>query len=221
MVPRGLIIAEKARLRSTGGDDQVGVAVAVDVGRRHPPTDERTVEVAPHEVGRRRPKFGRLADAAVPEQLRRLLVELRLLDLVDVLLEMAVGGEDVEATIEIDIGKENAEGQLLPRLGAEAVGDGVVLELHLAPLGDIERVHLVGEIADDDPDLVVVAEPGDVDPHRAARLPLDVVGDAGKIPHLLEDGAAGIAEKEILYGVVGDDDVENTIAIEIVERQPE
>ena len=88
-------------------------------------------------------------------------------------------------------------------------------------MGDIERVHLVGEIADDDPDLVVVAETGDVDPHRATGLPLDVVGDAGEVAHFLEDSAAGIAEEEVLHGVVGDHDIERPIAIEIVERQPE
>ena len=134
---------------------------------------------------------------------------------------MAVGSEDVETAIEIDIGEEDAEGQLLTRLGAEAVGHGIVLELHLAPLRDIERVHLVGEVADDNPDFVVVAEAGDVDPHRAAGLPFDVVGDTGEVAHLLKHTVARVAEEEVLHGVVGDDDIERPITVEIVKRQPE
>ena len=221
VMTRGLIVPQEAGLRPAGGEDQVAVAVAVDVGRRHAAADERPVEVGSHEVGRGRAELGRFSGATVPKQLRRLLVELRLLDLVDVLLEMAVGSEDVETAIEIDIGEEDTEGQLLPRLGAEAVGHGIVLELHLAPLGDIERVHLVGEVADDDPDLVVIAEAGDVDPHRATGLPLDVVGDAGEVAHLLEPTVARVAEEEVLHGVVGDDDIERPITVEIVKRQPE
>ena len=85
----------------------------------------------------------------------------------------------------------------------------------------IEGVHLVGEVADHDPNLVVVAEAGDVDPHRTTRFPLDVVGHAGEVAHLLEGSLSRVAKEKVLHGIVGHDDVERSVAVKIVEGQPE
>src|SRR5439155_22978225 len=93
-----------------GGEDDVEVAVAIDVGDGGTARDH-----GPQEIGRA--TEDRLRECAtacrpgVPEQVRRLSVALARLNLLDLFFDVTVCGQEVEAAIEIVVEEQHAEGQ--------------------------------------------------------------------------------------------------------------
>ena len=132
---------------------------------------------------------------------------------------MAVGREQVEPAVQIVVEEEQAEFQR--RLGGctEAVEVGQVRELERRRLvADVECRHLVGEIADGQAEPVVVHEGGPVDAHAAARRARLVEGDARDDGDLLELALALVVKEEVLDRVVGDGDVDQAVAVDVVRR---
>ena len=105
--------------------------------------------------------------------------------------------------------------------GPRPVEIGLVDERHLPVLRHIQGRHLVGEVADRDPQGVVVAERCDVDPHRSPALPSMSNATPTKRSDLLERPVLLIVKQKVLHGVVGDDDVEPAVAIEVGKRHAE
>ena len=82
---------------------------------------------------------------------------------------MAVGREQVEPAVQVVVEEEQAEFQRGLRRRTQAIQVGQVRELESRRLvADIERGHLVGEVADGQPQPVVIHEPRPVDAHAAS-----------------------------------------------------
>ena len=64
--------------------------------------------------------------ALVPEQLCRLLVTLSLDHLVDLRLQVAVAGQEIKATVQVVVQKENAELEQRPAGTVDSLGHGII-----------------------------------------------------------------------------------------------
>ena len=115
------------------GQHDVEIAVAVNVGKGRAAADDRLEQIAARLLRRitaMKPPPSALT--GVPEQLRRLRVGLALLDLADLLLQVAVGRQQIQPAVQIVIEKEHAELEQQPAGRADAFGDGFVSEIRAA-----------------------------------------------------------------------------------------
>ena len=204
-------------------EGHVEVAVTVDVRIGRAATNDRLEQIRP---GFRAIHSGKTAHrrcaAAIPEQLRRLRVRLAFLHLGNLLLEMAVGRQQVEPAVEIVVKKEQPKLQQQPAVRPDALSDRVVGKQKLIVwCGDIQRGHFIGEVADADSQRVVVPEPRHVDPHRAAYLAVVVEPDAADATHLGKRAVLLVFENEVVNRVVGHDEIHPAVPIEIHRRHSE
>ncbi len=144
--------------------------------------------------------------------MRRLRVGDRRLHTIDVVLDVAVGHEDVQPAVQVEVEEEAAEGE-----GQEArlsdAGHRRVVDEQAASLVVVQGEHLVGEVADHQavaPAAVIV---GGVDAHGAPRLSLLAEGDAGRLADLLERTVVPVVVKEIRLRVVGDRQVGPAVSV--------
>ena len=106
-----LIVAVQPGGTVVGGDQQIEIAIAVDVAEREAAAHFRLSEVAASRTGyvSKRPvpeaqeQMGRLRIADVPA------------DIADGLFDVAVGDDEVEPAVEIEIGEGAAESQRIAR----------------------------------------------------------------------------------------------------------
>ena len=82
----------------------------------------------------------------------------------------------------------------------------------------VERRHFVGEVAQRDGQIVVVAKPGRVDAHAAGGEAGGVQGETARLADLFERAVALVAEQEMTHRVVGDEDIEPAVVVEIDKR---
>src|SRR5258706_15186951 len=99
---------------------------------------------------------------------------------------MAVGGEKVEPSVEVVVEEDDTERQQMPARGTDAPGDGFVGENKGVLFGDIQRCHLVREVANGDSEAVVVLKSGGVDAHRTADFSIVIEGRASHFTDLFE-----------------------------------
>ena len=105
---------------------------------------------------------------------------------------MAVGLQHVETPVEVIVEEEDAERTACKRLGApipSTIASSAKIEV--IALADVDGGHLVGEVADQEAEVVVVAVMAGVDAHGAGRVAGAIVGDSDQSSaDLLEgDGA--------------------------------
>src|SRR5690606_33800286 len=200
-VSERLVVAEEERPSPHLGDQEIEVSDGVDVRVRRATPHHRTRAIARALLGGRDERRVMLGPG-VPEDLRRLLVALARLDLVDLLLEVAVGLEEIGPTVEVDIEEEEAKGQHLPARGTDAFGSRLIEEAEVGSVSDVERAHLRREVSDPDADDRVVSVMADVDPHGTGRSARLIEGDARLVRDLTEGPVAQVAEEEIRDGVV-------------------
>ena len=128
---------------------------------------------------------------------------------------MTVGRDEIEPAVEVVVEKQHAERQRAPARGPDAGDDRLVGKLQRRLLRDVQRRHLVGEVADRDAQRAVVAEIGRVDAHRAAAVAVRVERDARAGPDLHEPAVALVVEHEVLHRVIRDDEVGPAVGVEI------
>ena len=104
-VAGGLIVAKEHRRAVVGRHQQVDVAVAIEVAAREPAADPRLREAG---AGRRR-HVAKRAVALIQEQVRRLRVADVAADVPHGLVDVAVGDDEIERAVEIEIGEDAAE----------------------------------------------------------------------------------------------------------------
>ena len=109
MVGVAAIVAEEASRAVVDHDDDIQVAVAVDIGIGAAPADDRAEEVGSGGLGPDLDVKVAADFARVPEELDRLLVALARLDLGDVGLEMSVGRKQVKPAIQVVVKEEEPE----------------------------------------------------------------------------------------------------------------
>ena len=219
-----LVVSQQPRSASDRGDQQVEVSVAVDIGEAGASSDHRIDEVLAALIRFECHEFVVVLGSAVPEQLRRLLVVLARLHQVDVGFEVSIGGEDIESSIEIAVEEEDTEGQFGSSGYSDAIGDGFILE-HRQLVGecfaDIQRGGFVGEVPDGDAQYIGVAEAADVDSHRASSIAVGIKRDSRLAAFFSKRAVSVAQEQEVADGVVGDDQVDVTIVVEIGEGDPQ
>ena len=142
----GVVVAKKACGAVRGGEEEVEVAVAIEVEVGCAAADDGLAEGGAELVG----DVFELATAAVTKQQRGLGVLDGRLDDRDVVGDVAVDGEDIGEAVEIVVEEEGAEGERGGGGGPDAGGCGAVGE-EAGAIVVIERDALVGEVADDEP----------------------------------------------------------------------
>ena len=166
-----------------------------------------------------RDELSGLLGAGVPEELRRLLVVLAGNDLVDLLLQMAVGGEHVQPAVEVVVEEEHAELQLQAGLRPQAVRRTTSSSNSRLFAGSpCETKKLVGSLAKlpmTTATALSLRGRADVDAHRAAGRAVAAEGDARLAADFLELAVLLIVEDEVLDRVVGHDEVLPAVAVEI------
>lgn len=150
-----------------------------------------------------------------------MFVGLALLDFVNVLFDMTVGGEEVEPAVEIIVKEEDAEGKGLTAGRADSLADGFVAEDHGIFLRDVEGGHFVGEVADENSQTLILLEAGGVDAHCAARAAVVVEGDTGSSSDFAKGAIVGVGEDEILDSIIGDDEIHPAVVIHVDGGDPE
>jgi len=106
-----------------GREEEIEIAVAVEVAARQAASDFRRREVG---AGGRRVVAERAA--AIDEQVRRLRVADVAADVADRRVDVAVGDDQIEPAVEIEIGPHAAEAEHAARARADAGADRDVLE---------------------------------------------------------------------------------------------
>ena len=127
---------------------------------------------------------------------------------------VSVCGKDVGESVEIVVEEETAERQRQQRRPADRRPRCIVDEEPIA-LVVIERHHLVGEVPDDEagPSGAVVVR--GVDAHAGARDAGLAEGDSRQDRPILERAVALVAVQAVRLGVVGDEDIDPPVAVEV------
>ena len=217
VVPVAAVVPEQPRRAVVVRDQHVEVAVAVVVGvggaaRRPGPPGTR---------GRAsRSTCSNLPLPAVAEHQRRLLVLHLRLHPPDLLLDVAVGREDVEVAVEVVVEEEDAERQRQQARAADG-GRRRLVDEQLRALVVVEREHLVREVADEQVRAAGAVVVAGVDAHRAARDAVLAVGHAGRDPLLGERAVPVVAIELVRLRVVGDEDVGPAVAVVIEDGDAE
>ena len=82
-------------------------------------------------------------------------------------------------------------------------------------LGNVKRGHLRGEIADGNAQRIIIAVVGGVDAHRATRVAVAVKTNSAHGADFFERAVAFVVKNKILDGVVGDDQIDPAVAVQI------
>ena len=110
-LPAELIVAEQHRRAVVGRHQQVDVAVAIEVAAREAAADPRLREPAAGRGG----DVAKRAVALIQEQVRRLRVADVAADVAHGLVDVAVGDDEIERAVEIEVGEDAAEPERVAR----------------------------------------------------------------------------------------------------------
>ena len=214
-VPLPAVVPEKARGAAVLAENQVGVAVAVDVAECRSAGHHRT-----REIGRGGGHLVESAVSPVPEEMGRLPVGDPLLDVGDVVLDVSVGDEDVLAAVEVVVEEEGPE-----RQGEQAVPADLrhrrLVDEEADSFVVVERDHLVREVADDEVGPSVAVVVGSVDAHGPAGGAVLGESDPGENAGVLEPAAPDVPVEVVGLGVVRHREVGKAVAVEVEIRHPE
>ena len=200
-------------MAAVGGDHDVEVEVAVDVGKRGAPAHLRLRERAADG----RDDVGELPAAAVVKQVRRLGIGDAAVGARERVVDVAVDDEQILQAVEIDVEEEAAEAQRLPRGAADVRPRRRVLEL---PVADrpVEPQHLAREVGDDHRGRAGVVHVGGVDAHAGAGAAFLAERQAGLEAQLDERAVAVVAIELVGLRVVGDEDVGPGVGVVLDQR---
>lgn len=221
MVAEGLVVAEEDGRAIDLREDDIEVAIAIDVSVGGPAPGDGAEEIRANLGFGGGEELVLAAAALIPEKLGGLAVVLMGLVFLNIGIEMSVGGKDIEPSVEIAIEEKEAKLEQVAACGADAGGGGFVSEMEWITLGDIKPVHFIGEVSDRDGKGVVVPESGGIDAHRTASGAEGIEGDARAGADFLEGSVAVVAEDEVLDGVVGDNEVDPAVAVQVDRGDPE
>ncbi len=139
----------------------------------------------------------------------------------DLLLEVSICLQQVEAPVEVVVEEEETEGQHGAAVGADPLDDRLVAVAGSSEPTDEQRGHLVGKVSDRNADHLIVAVVRHIDAHRPGRGAVGVERQAHLDTLLLEGSVAPVVEDEVLDGVVGDDHVGPAVRVQVHEGQAE
>ena len=194
-------------------DHQVDPAVVVQVARRHAPAHDLPARsrarptVAATSSNRPRPRSrksnGSLGHRAVGP---------------GPVVDVPVGDEQVELAVVVDVEGRVAETRSWAGSGRRGPRQGRVQEQAAAEVAE-EGARLVDEVREEQVDAAVAVEVVGHDAHARRGPARAVGGDPRRDADLLEPQSAQVAEQEVGRGVVGDEDVELAVVVEVGDGQ--
>ncbi len=206
-LPAQVVVAIEVSGAVVGSDQQVQVAVAIEVAIRKATTDFGTVELSA-SLGR---DLAENSLAAVEEQLRRLCVSDIAANVANRFVDVPIGNGEVEPSVEVDIKKRAAEAEAVSgcdtysRLGCD------IFKAFAAHA--IKADHLVVEVRDGDSRRAGVVEISDVDAHAGARFAFAAEGNAYLDCSVFECTVVLVAVKLVRLGVIGDEEIRPAVSI--------
>lgn len=210
VVAGGEIVAIEIAGAAVGGGEDVEVAVVVVVAKGNATADlwarERCADLG-GDVGEA------LAGGFAQEKMGHLGVADAAADVADGVVDVAVHHHEVGPAVEIEIAEQATKAQTIARGDTEAEGHGAIDEARAIPL--IEAEHFVIEVGDGDGGAAAAAEIDDVDAHAGAGLAVLREGDAEADGGLGECVVAVVAVELVGLGVVGDEEVEPAVVVEV------
>ena len=128
---------------------------------------------------------------------------------------MAIRTNDVRTPVQIDIDKQGAEFEFESRLRANSRRIRLVNKIHRVPTCHIQSGHFIREIADQNGQMFTVTKTGGINPHRPPCVALLIKSDVMQDGNFFKCSIPFVVKQEILNGVVGNKNIEKTIAIRI------
>ncbi len=207
-----LIVAEKIRRTVVGGEEQVEVAVAIEVCIGEAAPDFRLAEVGTSFTG----DVTEGSIALVEKQLWRLGVADIAANVSDGVVDVAVGDGEIEGAVEVKVGEDASEPEHIFGGGAQAGRDGNVIVRSFAGRS-IESEHFIVEVRDGDARAARVGEIGGIDAHAGTSFAVGAEGDARVHGDFFEGTVTVVAIKLVGLRVVRDDEVGPAVLIVVEE----
>ena len=222
MMTQLLVVAEQPRRAVDLGQHDIEVTIAVQIGEGRAAADNGFEKVpAAFFRGDRHEASLRIDSASVPEELGGLAILLAGLGFFDVLVEMAVGGQQIEPAVQIVVEKKDAKGERLTAGRADALREGFVGEGERVVLRDVKGGHFIGEVSDGNAQRIVGLKPAGIDAHGAAGAPVVVECDSRSRANFLECAVSFVVKNEVLHRVVGNDQIDPAVAVQIYRGDAE
>ena len=207
----GPVVEVRQRL-ALADQEQVDAAVVVEVAGRQAPPDPRDAPRGPGSVR----DVDQTAVLAPDEELGGHGVGDERAEILDV----TVGRCQVQSSIVVDVEQGDPESEPIPARDREPDGDGPVAEVATAQVA-IEGRRLAVEVGDRQVGASVAVEIAARDPHSRLIPPVGVRRDAGSDAHLFEAKAAAVSEQVVRRRVVGHEEVDATVLVEVGGDDPE
>ena len=134
-------------------------------------------------------------------------------DLPDLRVDVAVGEEDVEPAVVVEVGKARTPSEPA-RVEPETRLEGLVFTTPLPGIG-VERRGVAGEVGLHDVQPPVAIEVADADAHAGLRLAVLAVRAAGSDADVFERAVVAVAVQRARVGVVGHVDVGPAVVVEV------
>ena len=141
------------------------------------------------------------------------------LQLVHLGIDVAVGEEDVEPAVVVEVDEPGAPAEP-PRVEAEAAGERPVLAEAVPEVG-VQRRRVAGEVGLDDVEGAVAIVVADADAHARLRLAVLAVGAAGADADVGERAVVVVAIERARVRIVRDVDVGPAVVVEVERADAE
>ena len=135
-------------------------------------------------------------------------------------VDVAVGNEDVEKAIVVKVEKTGAPGKKRNCEVTEAGTKGDVCEIGAAVVA-IKRFVVVGKGSDEKVELTVAIVIAEGDAHGGLGAAFSVDSETTVIAHIFKRAVATVAIEVVGCGIVGDDEVEPAVVVEVGENGSE
>jgi hypothetical protein len=190
-------------------DDDVDVAVVVEVGERRTTTGFGN-RYRRSELLR---DIGEASVLEVPVDDFALLVARFGLEAINFRIDMSVDEKEIEPAVVVEIDKADAPAEP-PRVEADAAGKRTILTGALAGVG-VERRGVAGEVRLEDVERAVAIVVADRDAHSRLRLSILAVGAAGGNADVGERAIAVVVVQRAWIGIVCHVQVEPAVVIKV------
>src|SRR5260221_3322835 len=186
------------------------MAIAIEVCESETAANARNGEIAAVGCG----NILKFSFAEIQKNMGRLGVADIAANVTDSVVDVAVGDDEVQAAIEIEVGKAATEAQRGFGRITNASRDRDVVKLP-GGWGTIKADHFVIEIGDGDSGTAGIFEVGDIDSHSSAGLSVRAESKTGFDRSVFELSVAEIAIELVGLSVIGNEEIGPAVLIEV------
>ena len=201
---------------AVGGDEEIEVAVAVKIAKRHAAADLRGRKLAAHLGG----GVAEASGAIVDKQARHLGMRNPAAEAAHGVVDVTVGDHQLQVAVEIEVGKHAAEAQAFTRRHAHARRHRAI---HIAAAGRrfVQAQHFVVEVRHRNAHAPGALEVTGVDAHAGACAAVFTEGHAQRHGRFGERAVAVVAIELVRLRVVGNEQVGPAVGIHVEHRHAE